>query len=92
MSNQNLIYLMEELSKLSLDAVTICQFRELNLVALRKVLKKYDRNFPYAPDSYSALLLRRDLSNPKTHLYSLVTQDASFFVYKAHFYRISTQF
>jgi len=75
LNDQNLIYLIEELSKLATDAVTICQFRELNIISLRKVLKKYDKVFPYLPEAYSCLLLRRDLSNPKSSLYSLISQD-----------------
>ncbi len=50
MNGQNLVYLMEELAKICVDATSVCQYRELNIIGLRKILKRYDRYFPYSPE------------------------------------------
>jgi SPX domain protein involved in polyphosphate accumulation len=36
---------MENLSKIGQEIIEICKFVELNLTAIRKILKKFDKQF-----------------------------------------------
>jgi len=44
-SEQSLIVIMENLIKIGQEIIEVSKFSELNLTAIRKILKKYDKLF-----------------------------------------------
>ena len=44
-SDHSLIVIMENLTKIGQEIIEICKYIELNVTAIRKILKKFDKLF-----------------------------------------------
>lgn len=86
----NIVYLLEELSKICSDAVSICQFRELNLIGIRKLLKKYDKYFKMTLEynkifdlfrPFSLRFMKQVQSNAKSNLNVIASQQVLIYLF-----------
>ena len=75
---QSVITLIEELWHIGNESIQVCNYIELNITAMRKILKKFDKKFRAMrqPVKESYLKSRLDMSN--SHLSALLSFHVGF--------------
>jgi len=56
MSEQSFAIVIENITKIGYEIIAIAEFMELNLTAIRKILKKFDKKFKGHSEVYLFLL------------------------------------